>query len=240
MKALELYPAVDIKNGKAARLTKGQIDSAENFGDPLEVVKQFIDAGSKWIHLVDLDAAFETGSNRSLIEKITTLPGINFQLSGGINNQERLSFAISTTAKQINLATSALNDLNWIEQSLGAYEDRLSVSLDVEAKSNQLIARGSGENLGDLFEMIKKLDAIGCRRYVLTDIEKDGALSGPNFDLIKKVSDVSNSEIISSGGVSNIEDLMQLRKVGISGVVLGKALYNGQIDLTAALAACYK
>jgi phosphoribosylformimino-5-aminoimidazole carboxamide ribonucleotide (ProFAR) isomerase len=74
----------------------------------------------------------------------------------------------------------------------------------------------------------------------LTDIEKDGALSGPNFDLIKKVSDVSNAEIISSGGVSNIEDLMQLRKVGISGVVLGKALYNGQIDLTAALAACYK
>ena len=240
MNALELYPAVDIKNGKAARLTKGQIDSTENFGDPLEVVKQFLDAGSKWIHLVDLDAAFETGSNRSLIEKITTLPGINFQLSGGISNQERLSSAISTTAKQINLATSALLDLNWIEVVLGTHGDRLSISLDVEATSNQLIARGSGENLGDLFEKIKKLDAIGCRRYVLTDIEKDGALSGPNFDLIKKVSDVSNAEIISSGGVSNIEDLMQLRKVGISGVVLGKALYNGQIDLTAALAACYK
>ena len=240
MKTLQLYPAVDIKNGLAARLTKGQIDSTENFGDPLEVVQQFIAAGSNWIHLVDLDAAFETGSNRSLIEKITTLPGINFQLSGGINNQERLSFAISTTAKQINLATSALLDLNWIEQVLGTYGDRLSISLDVEAKSNQLIARGSGENLGDLFAMIKKLDAIGCRRYVLTDIEKDGALTGPNFDLLKKVSDLSNAEIISSGGVSNIEDLMQLRKVGISGVVLGKALYNGQIDLTAALAACYK
>lgn len=240
MKPLELYPAVDIKNGMAARLTKGQIDSTENFGDPLEVVQQFITAGSKWIHLVDLDAAFETGSNRSLIENITTLPGINFQLSGGIKNQESFSFAISTSAKQINLATSALNDLNWIEQVLDTHGTRISISLDVEAKSNQLIARGSGDRLGDLFEMIKKLDAIGCHRYVLTDIEKDGALSGPNFDLINKVSEASNGEIISSGGVSNIEDLMQLRKVGVSGVVLGKALYNGQIDLTAALAACYK
>ena len=240
MKTLELYPAVDIKNGKAARLTKGQIGSTENFGDPLEVVQQFIDAGSKWIHLVDLDAAFENGSNTTLIEKITKLPGINFQLSGGINNQERLTFALSTTAKQINLATSALRDLNWIEHVLGRHGDRLSISLDVEATSNQLIARGSGENLGDLFAMIKKVDAIGCYRYVLTDIEKDGALSGPNFDLIKKVCDVTNSEIISSGGISNIEDLRQLRKVGIAGVVLGKALYNGRIDLTAALAACYK
>ena len=240
MKPLELYPAVDIKNGMAARLTKGQIDSTENFGDPLEVVQQFITAGSKWIHLVDLDAAFETGSNRSLIENITTLHGINFQLSGGIKNQESFSFAISTSAKQINLATSALNDLNWIEQVLDTHGTRISISLDVEAKSNQLIARGSGDRLGDLFEMIKKLDAIGCHRYVLTDIEKDGALSGPNFDLINKVSQASNGEIISSGGVSNIEDLMQLRKVGVSGVVLGKALYNGQIDLTAALAACYK
>lgn len=240
MKPLDLYPAVDIKNGMAARLTKGKIDSTENFGDPLEVVKQFITAGSKWIHLVDLDAAFNTGSNRSLIEKITTLSGINFQLSGGIKNQESLTFATSTSAKQINLATSALYDLNWIENVLGKYGTRISISLDVEANSNQLIARGSGENLGDLFEMIKKLDAIGCHRYVLTDIEKDGALSGPNIDLINKVSDVTNSEIITSGGVSKIEDLVQLRKAGISGVVVGKALYNGQIDLTAALAACYK
>ena len=107
MKALELYPAVDIKNGKAARLTKGQLNSTEVFGEPVEVVNQFIEAGSKWIHLVDLDAAFGTGDNRKLIEQITEIDSIHFQLSGGIKDNESLDFAVSTKAKQINLATSA-------------------------------------------------------------------------------------------------------------------------------------
>ena len=240
MKPLELYPAVDIKNGMAARLTKGQIDSTENFGDPLEVVQQFIDAGSNWIHLVDLDAAFEIGSNKELVTKITSIAGINFQLSGGIKDQESLTFAISTNAKQINMATSALHNLNWVEQVLQEHGARISISLDVDALTNQLIARGSGDRLGDLFEMIKKLDAIGCQRYVLTDINKDGALTGPNLDLIDQVGKATTGAIISSGGVSNIDDLRQLRKVEIAGVVLGKALYSGQIDLTSALNACYK
>lgn len=240
MKTLELYPAVDIKNGLAARLTKGQLDSTENFGDPIEIVNQFVAAGCKWIHLVDLDAAFETGSNRSLIEKITSSPAINFQLSGGIKNQGILDFAVQTNARQINLATSALHDLPWIEKVLGNYGDRISISLDVDVKSNQLIARGSGDNLGDIFEMIKKLDAIGCHRYLLTDIDRDGALTGPNFDLIKKVSSTSSAAIISSGGVSKVDDLSKLREFEIAGVVLGKALYSGQVDITAALAACYK
>ena len=240
MKVLDLYPAVDIKNGMAARLTRGQLDSTDNFGDPAEVVKHFIESGSKWIHLVDLDAAFGAGTNRQIIKEITALPNIAFQLSGGINNQENLDFAISTNAKQINLATSALHDLKWVEEVLQKYEGRLSVSLDVDAGSNQLIARGSGDNLGDLFEMIKRLDSIGCTRYVLTDINTDGALSGSNFDLIKKVQAVTDAAIISSGGVSSIDDLIKLRELQIAGVVLGKALYEGQIDLLSALTACYK
>jgi phosphoribosylanthranilate isomerase len=127
-----------------------------------------------------------------------------------------------------------------VEQVLQEHGVRISISLDVDALTNQLIARGSGDRLGDLFEMVKKLDAIGCQRYVLTDINKDGALTGPNFDLIEKVSNATPGAIISSGGVSNIDDLRQLRKVEIAGVVLGKALYSGQIDLTSALNACYK
>lgn len=240
MKALELYPAVDIKDGKAARLIKGQLNTTENFGDPAEVVNQFIDAGSKWIHLVDLDAAFGTGNNRNQIEEITSIPDISFQLSGGINNQQTLDFALSTAAKQINLATSALLDLQWVEQVLKSHGDKLSISLDVAADTNQLIARGSGQNLGDLNLMIENLNAIGCTRFILTDIDTDGALSGPNFDLLKKVSDKTEASIISSGGVGCIDDLLQLRQMQIDGVVLGKALYSGQIDLISALSACYK
>ena len=240
MKELELYPAVDIKDGKAARLIKGQLNTTENFGDPTEVVNQFIDAGSKWIHLVDLDAAFGTGNNRIQIKEITSIPDISFQLSGGINNQQSLDFALSTAAKQINLATSALLDLQWVEQVLKSHGDKLSISLDVAADTNQLIARGSGQNLGDLNLMIENLNAIGCTRFIITDINTDGALSGPNFDLLKKVSDKTEASIISSGGVGSIDDLIQLRQMQIDGVVLGKALYSGQIDLISALSACYK
>ncbi len=110
----------------------------------------------------------------------------------------------------------------------------------MDAGSNQLIARGSGDNLGDLFEMIKRLDSIGCHRYILTDINSDGALTGSNFELIKKVTAVTKAAIISSGGVSSIDDLLKLRELQIAGVVLGKALYRGQIDLLSALTACYK
>jgi phosphoribosylformimino-5-aminoimidazole carboxamide ribotide isomerase len=240
MKALELYPAVDIKDGKAARLIKGQLNTTENFGDPTEVVNQFIDAGSKWIHLVDLDAAFGTGNNRIQIKEITSIPDISFQLSGGINNQQSLDFALSTAAKQINLATSALLDLQWVEQVLKSHGDKLSISLDVAADTNQLFARGSGQNLGDLNLMIENLNAIGCTRFIITDIDTDGALSGPNFDLLKKVNEQTEASIISSGGVGSIDDLMQLRQMQIDGVVLGKALYSGQFDLISALSACYK
>jgi 1-(5-phosphoribosyl)-5-[(5-phosphoribosylamino)methylideneamino] imidazole-4-carboxamide isomerase/N-(5'phosphoribosyl)anthranilate isomerase len=240
MKVLELYPAVDIKNGQAARLTKGQIDSKENFGDPVEVVKQFFAAGSKWIHLVDLDAAFGTGSNKQVIQEITSLPSIAIQLSGGIKDKASLDFAVSTNAIQINLSTSALHDLEWVSQVFDRYGNRLSVSLDVDTNGNQLIARGSGDNLGDLFEMISKLDSIGCNRYILTDINRDGALTGTNLELIKRVIGVTGASIISSGGVSSIDDLIKLRELQIAGVVLGKALYGGQIELLSALTACYK
>jgi len=240
MKVLELYPAVDVKNGKAARLIQGQLNTSESFGDPLEVVKQFIDAGSKWIHLVDLDAAFGTGNNKNQISEIASMPEISFQLSGGINNQQTLDFALSTGAKQINLATSALLDLNWVEQALKLNGDKLSVSLDVAGDSNQLIARGSGHNLGDLYLMIEKLNAIGCARFIITDIDTDGTLIGPNFELLKCVQSQTKASIISSGGVGSVGDLIELRKLQIDGVVLGKALYTGQIDLISALSACYK
>ncbi len=239
MKALELYPAVDIKDGKAARLVKAQLSTAENFGDPADVVKQFISAGSKWIHLVDLDLAFGTGSNNAQIKEITFTPGIAFQLSGGINNQQTLEFALSTGAKHINLATSALLNLSWIKQVLKIHGDRLSVSLDVAADSNELVTRGSGQNLGDLNLMIDNLNSLGCSRFIITDIETDGALTGPNFDLLKRVKERTRAAVIASGGVRSVDDLRNLRQMEIDGVVLGKALYSGQIDLNSALSACY-
>lgn len=240
MKPLILLPAVDVADGQAVRLVQGELGTETSYGSPLDAALAWQEQGAEWIHLVDLDAAFGTGNNRIQIKEITSIPDISFQLSGGINNQQTLDFALSTAAKQINLATSALLDLQWVEQVLNSHGNKLSVSLDVSADTNQLIARGSGQNLGDLNLMIENLNAIGCTRFIITDIDTDGALSGPNFDLLKKVNEKTEASIISSGGVRSVDDLTQLRQMQIDGVVLGKALYSGQIDLISALSACYK
>lgn len=238
MKPIELLAAVDIRSGQAARLQQGSLATLTSHGDPVEIIDTFIQAGASWIHLVDLDAAFGSGDNRLLIKDLIDLKSVKFQLSGGITNQESLDFAISTKAQRINLATSALLDLPWIEEVIGKYKELLSVSLDVQESS--LIARGTGERAGDLIEMIGKLDQIGCARYVVTDIDTDGALTGPNFELLSKVSSATKAKILASGGVANTDDLVKLRALNLDGVILGKALYTGQIDLQEAISACYK
>ena len=238
MKPIELLTAVDIRSGQAARLQQGSLATLTTYGDPIEIINSFTQAGASWIHLVDLDAAFGSGNNRALIKDIVDFKSVKFQLSGGIMNQESLDFAISTKAQRINLATSALIDLPWVEKVIGKYKELLSVSLDVQGSS--LIARGTGERAGDLIEMIDKLDQMGCARYVVTDIDTDGALSGPNFELLSKVSMATNSKIVASGGVANTDDLVKLRALNLDGVILGKALYTGQIDLKEAISAYYK
>jgi phosphoribosylformimino-5-aminoimidazole carboxamide ribonucleotide (ProFAR) isomerase len=160
------------------------------------------------------------------------------QLSGGITNQAALSKALETKAKWINLSTGALTDLDWVNATLELYPDRVCVSLDVVDES--LIARGSGTVVGDLWEYLEKLNKFGCKRFVVTDNKTDGKMTGPNFKLLAKVFDQSGAAIVASGGVSELSDLAKLRQMGIEGVIVGKALYEGSLDLTAALELCYK
>jgi phosphoribosylformimino-5-aminoimidazole carboxamide ribotide isomerase len=238
MKPIELLAAVDIRSGQAARLQQGSLTSLTTYGAPGEVIDNFIESGASWIHLVDLDAAFGSGNNRALINDLINTKSVRFALSGGIFNQESLDFAISTKAQRINLATSALLDLQWVEKVIDQHKDLLSVSLDVQGSN--LIARGTGQAAGDLFEMIGRLDQMGCTRFVITDIETDGALTGPNFELLSKVISVTKVKVVASGGVASAADLTKLRALNLDGVILGKALYTGQIDLQEAISACYK
>lgn len=242
MKPIDLLPAVDIKSGQAARLQQGKLESSISYGPPSEIIADFLAAGTKWIHLVDLDAAFKVGDNRALISDLVSISGVKFQLSGGICDQASLDFALSTKASRVNLATSALLDLDWISRSISRVNATdptcLSISLDVQGES--LLARGTGESLGNVSEMIKRLDDFGCNRYVITDIDSDGALTGPNLNLLSMIKEMTKSDLVASGGVSNIDDLKKLRSLELSGVILGKALYTGLIDLQEAISACYK
>lgn len=236
MKPLEFLPAVDIKSSQITQA----IDIAENYykGSPQQVIESFTSAGCKWIHLVDLDAAYSTGSNFDLISNLINSAGVNTQLSGGIANQEILNLSLTTSAKWINLSTSALLNMDWVESVLETHSKRVCISLDVA--DEVLTARGSGVIVGDLWESLNKLEAAGCKRYVVTENKSDGTMIGPNFNLLAKIQQKSSASIVSSGGVGNLSDLAKLRQIGIDGVVVGKALYAGQINLIEALDTCYK
>ena len=159
-------------------------------------------------------------------------------MSGGIANQEILNLSLTTSAKWINLSTSALLNMDWVESVLETHSKRVCISLDVA--DEVLTARGSGVVVGDLWESLNKLEAAGCKRYVVTENKSDGTMIGPNFNLLAQIQQKCSASIVSSGGVGALSDLAKLRQIGIDGVVVGKALYAGQINLIEALDTCYK
>ena len=238
MKPLELLPAIDIKNGKVIQLSSAVSGSTTVMVEPLEVIQRFSSAGSKWIHLVDLDAAYGTGENAKLIKHLVQMSQVDIQLSGGIANQKSLDAALATSAKRVNISTAGLEDIDWIENVIEKYRERVCVGLDVT--NGSLIARGSGKVIGDLDHFISVLNEAGCSRIIVTDNSTDGALVGPNFQLLEQVINQSSAEIVASGGVSNLSDLQQLRKMGLAGAIVGKALYVGQFSIEEALDTCYK
>jgi 1-(5-phosphoribosyl)-5-[(5-phosphoribosylamino)methylideneamino] imidazole-4-carboxamide isomerase/N-(5'phosphoribosyl)anthranilate isomerase len=237
MKKLILLPAVDVKEGQAVRLVKGDLSHQTSYGAPLDAALDFQSAGAEWIHLVDLDAAFGTGSNHEILADVIRKLDIKVELSGGIRNEETLMRALNTGCERINLGTAALEDPEWTASVVARFGERIAVGLDV--RGHTLAARGWTKEGGDLFETIERLERDGCSRYVVTDVNKDGTLQGPNLTLLKEVCEATKKPVIASGGVSTLEDLRALRgltDIGVEGAIVGKALYAGAFTLQEALA----
>ena len=236
MRYLELLPAVDVKDGRAVRLVQGELSRESIYGAPLEVALEFQSAGAEWIHLVDLDAAFGRGDNAQLLAQVVGALDIKVELSGGIRDDESLKRAIATGCTRINLGTAALENPEWTSRVISEYGDLIAVGLDV--RGHTLAARGWTSEGGDLFETLERLDRDGCARYVVTDVAKDGTLTGPNLDLLKSVCAATSRPVVASGGISNltdIADLAALTSIGIEGAIVGKALYAGAFTLQEAL-----
>lgn len=234
--ALELLPAVDVKDGRAVRLVQGELTQETIYGDPLEVALDFQNAGARWLHLVDLDAAFGRGSNAELLAKVVATLDIDVELSGGIRNDETLTRALATGCKRVNLGTAAMEDPEWTSRVVGQYGDRIAVGLDVRGRI--LAARGWTKEGGDLYETLERLDRDGCARYIVTDVERDGTLTGPNVELLKSVCAATNRPVVASGGISSLADiaaLVELIPIGIEGAIVGKALYAGAFTFKEAL-----
>lgn len=234
--ALELLPAVDVKDGHAVRLVQGELTRETIYGDPLEVALDFQNAGAQWLHLVDLDAAFGRGSNAELLARVVGALDIDVELSGGIRNDETLTRALATGCRRVNLGTAAMEDPEWTSRVVAQYGDRIAVGLDVRGRT--LAARGWTKEGGDLYETLERLDRDGCARYIVTDVERDGTLTGPNLALLKSVCAATDRPIVASGGISSLRDiaaLVDLIPVGIEGAIVGKALYAGAFTFKEAL-----
>jgi phosphoribosylformimino-5-aminoimidazole carboxamide ribotide isomerase/phosphoribosylanthranilate isomerase len=235
---LVLLPAVDVAGGTAVRLVQGEAGTETGYGSPLEAALAWQQGGAEWVHLVDLDAAFGRGSNRELLAQVTGQLDVAVELSGGIRDDESLAAALATGCARVNLGTAALESPDWVRSAIAEYGDRIAVGLDV--RGTTLAARGWTAEGGDLYETIARLDADGCARYVVTDVHRDGTLTGPNLDLLRSVCAATDRPVVASGGVSSLKDLRrlaELREVGVEGAIIGKALYAGAFTLSEALAA---
>jgi 1-(5-phosphoribosyl)-5-[(5-phosphoribosylamino)methylideneamino] imidazole-4-carboxamide isomerase/N-(5'phosphoribosyl)anthranilate isomerase len=235
---LVLLPAVDVAGGQAVRLVRGAAGTETCYGDPLAAALAWQEAGASWVHLVDLDAAFGRGSNAPLLAEVIGKLDISAELSGGIRDDESLAAALATGCARVNLGTAALERPDWVRAVIASHGDRIAVGLDV--RGTRLAARGWTTEGGELAETLARLDADGCARFVVTDVTRDGTLTGPNLGLLRQVCSLTGRPVVASGGVSSLADLRAiaaLAPLGVEGAIVGKALYTGAFTLQEALQA---
>jgi phosphoribosyl isomerase A len=235
--ALELLPAVDVADGQAVRLVQGEAGSETSYGDPIAAALAWQEAGARWVHLVDLDAAFGRGSNAELLAQVVGTLDVDVELSGGIRDDDSLRRALATGCARVNIGTAALEDPAWCARVIAEHGAQVAVGLDV--RGTTLAARGWTQEGGDLWEVLERLELDGCARYVVTDVTKDGTLRGPNLELLREVCARTDRPVVASGGVSSLDDLRaiaELVPLGVEGAIVGKALYAGAFTLPEALA----
>jgi phosphoribosyl isomerase A len=236
--SLTLLPAVDVAGGQAVRLVQGAAGTETSYGDPLQAALAWQSAGAEWIHMVDLDAAFGRGSNAALLADVVGRLDVAVELSGGIRDDDSLAGALATGCARVNIGTAALERPDWVRAVIAAHGEKVAVGLDV--RGTRLAARGWTAEGGDLNDALARLDSDGCARFVVTDVTRDGTLTGPNLDLLRQVCARTARPVIASGGVASLADLRaiaELAPLGVEGAIVGKALYAGSFTLEQALEA---
>jgi len=235
---LTLLPAVDVAGGRAVRLIQGKAGTETVYGDPLEAALTWQHSGAEWIHLVDLDAAFGRGSNAALLADVIGRVDVAVELSGGIRDDASLTAALATGCERLIIGTAALERPDWVAAVIADHGQRIAVGLDV--RGTKLAARGWTTLGGEWTEVLARLESDGCLGYVVTDVARDGTLTGPNLDLLRQVCALTSRPVIASGGVAGLDDLRaiaSLRPIGVEAAIVGKALYAGRFTLAEALEA---
>ena len=236
---LTLYPAVDIRGGKAVRLVQGRADAETVYDtDPVAAALRFAEQGAHWLHVVDLDAAFDgEPRNRHLIADIVEATGLAVQASGGIRTMADLEASVKYGASRVVIGTMALEEPSFVSAAVSEHGDKVAVGLDADGTT--LKARGWTVESGDLFAALHRFTLMGVSRFVFTDISRDGMLEGPNIDRLVEVAEATSAKVTASGGISSLADLSALAAAHerVDGAIVGKALYVGRFSLADALEA---
>jgi len=231
--AFAVYPAIDLRRGRCVRLEKGEAARETVYGDdPVAVARTFAEAGAEWIHVVDLDAAFGDGSNRALIRSLVASTELRVQTGGGLRTEEDLAEVLDAGAARAVIGTAAIENPELVRRAVERWgADRVAVGLD--ARGRRPAARGWTEESGeDLFDLAARMVEMGASTIIHTDIERDGMLGGPNVSLSSELAAASGASVIVSGGVGGAEHVEAARGGrGIVGIIVGKAIYEGRIDL---------
>jgi phosphoribosylformimino-5-aminoimidazole carboxamide ribotide isomerase len=227
--------------GKVVRLFQGEKDKKTVYSDnPLEFAKKWQAEGAEWLHVVDLDGAINgVYSNLYLLEEIIENLDINVEISGGIRTRDILDQTINMGAKRVVLGTKAVEDPEFVKQAVRDYKEKIAVAVDM--RKDKISARGWTEN-SDIksADLVKKMQDIGVRCLICTDITRDGTLEGPNLEMIKKISKIVSVDLIASGGVSSLDDIKALKDLKVErlkGIIIGKALYENKFSLKEAIKA---
>lgn len=239
MSSFTIYPAIDIRGGRCVRLIQGDYNQETVYNDdPVAVAKGFVEQGAQFVHLVDLDGA-KAGHpvNHELIGRIASSVQVPVQLGGGLRTLADVEQLIGLGVSRVIIGTAAIEDREFTEAVLGTYGDRVAIGID--ARNGYVATRGWLETSEvKAEELAKELATKGAETFIFTDISRDGMMQGPNIEAIASIAKASGKGVIASGGVTVLDDLIRLaeRQVeGISGAIVGKAIYTGKIDLQDAL-----
>ena len=233
---MNIFPAIDLYDKKAVRLYKGDYNQMTVYSEkPWEIAIDFEKKGAKFIHVVDLEGA-KTGEtpNLDVVKKIAASTELFLEIGGGIRDMKTVETYLANGADRVILGTSAVNDEAFLRQAVEKYGEKIAVGADV--KDGYIAIKGWVEKSEySLENFLNKMQKIGVKAVICTDISKDGAMKGTNLELYKELSEKYSLEIVASGGVSSIDDVKALKEIGVWGAIIGKAYYTGAIDLKEAI-----
>lgn len=234
-----IFPAMDIMSGKPVRLYKGEFSTAKQVAEnPLETAKAFEKAGAEWIHTVDLDGSLQKKRvNSETFLSIARETSLKVEVGGGIRTLEDIEFYISNGISRVILGSVALKNPSLVKEAVNEFGEKIAVGID--AKFGYAAAEGWTESSNVYFtELAEKMESFGVKTIVYTDISKDGTLSGPNIKQLVEINNAVSCNIIASGGITDINDIISLRNEGLYGAICGKSIYNRTLDLREAIEIC--